>query len=218
MTEQEMRKSGGGKLSRSETVTVRLDPKLRYLAELAARLHRRTLSSYVEWAVKESLEEEPLRPVYLGPGLIASDRTIGSEAEYLWDVDDADRFAKLALRYPHLLTHEEQVKWKLIRESGAVWTGRYNGGPLNEFTWSVDEDSLIYPRLREHWATFCTVAESGEGQDKLPTWKRVDPNAPPAVPRSAPPPRSPYGSSPPSRSAPPKPSTGFDDMDDDIPF
>ena len=51
MTEQEMRKGGGGKLSRSETVTVRLDPKLRYLAELAARLHRRTLSSYVEWAI-----------------------------------------------------------------------------------------------------------------------------------------------------------------------
>ena len=45
MTEQEMRKAGGGKLSRSETVTVRLDPKLRYLAELAARIHRRTLSS-----------------------------------------------------------------------------------------------------------------------------------------------------------------------------
>jgi hypothetical protein len=47
-----MRKGGGGKLSRSETVTVRLDPKLRYLAELAARLHRRTLSSYIEWAIK----------------------------------------------------------------------------------------------------------------------------------------------------------------------
>ncbi len=212
MTEQEMRKGGGGKLSRTETVTVRLDPKLRYLAELAARLHRRTLSSYVEWSIKVALDTEDLN----SDGGIR--RTIGNEAEYLWDVDDADRFAKLALRYPHLLTHEEQVKWKSIRESGAVWRGTYNGGPLNEFTWSVDEDSLIYPLLREHWATFCAVAESGEGQDKLPTWKRVDPKAPPAVPRRAPPPRSPYGSAPPPRSAPPKPSTDFDDMDDDIPF
>ncbi len=213
MTEQELRKSGaGGKLSRSETVTVRLDPKLRYLAELAARLHRRTLSSYVEWSIKVALDTEDLN----SDGGIR--RTIGNEAEYLWDVDDADRFAKLALRYPHLLTHEEQVKWKLIRESGAVWRGRYDGGPLNEFTWSVDEDSFIYPRLREHWATFCAVAESAEGQDKLPTWKRVDPNAPAAVPRSAPPPRSPYGSAPPPRNTSPKPSTGFDDMDDDIPF
>ncbi|KPF43215.1 hypothetical protein D621_19720 [beta proteobacterium AAP51] len=212
MTEQEVRKGGGGKLSRTETVTVRLDPKLRYLAELAARLHRRTLSSYIEWSIKVALDTEDLD----SDGGIR--RTIGNEAEFLWDVDDADRFAKLALRYPHLLTHEEQVKWKLIRESGAVWRGRYDGGPLNEFTWSVNEDSLIYPRLREYWATFCAVAESGEGQDKLPTWNRVDPNAPSAVPRSAPPSRSPYRSAPPPRSAPPKLSTGFDDMDDDIPF
>ena len=51
MTEQEMRKSGGGKLSRSETVTVRLDPKLRYLAELAARIHRRTCLLYTSRCV-----------------------------------------------------------------------------------------------------------------------------------------------------------------------
>src|SRR5687768_2422071 len=99
MTEQEMRKGGGGKLSRSETVTVRLDPKLRYLAELAARLHRRTLSSYIEWAIKASLDTESVRPTNLS-GRDASDHTIGNEAEYLWDVDDADRFAKLAMRYP----------------------------------------------------------------------------------------------------------------------
>ena len=40
------RKGGGGKLARSETVTVRLDPKLRYLAELAARIQRRSVSSF----------------------------------------------------------------------------------------------------------------------------------------------------------------------------
>jgi hypothetical protein len=39
----ESKRKGGGKLSRSETVTVRLDPKLRYLAELAALKQRRTL-------------------------------------------------------------------------------------------------------------------------------------------------------------------------------
>jgi hypothetical protein len=210
MTEQEMRKSGaGGKLSRSETVTVRLDPKLRYLAELAARLHRRTLSSYIEWAIEASLDNNVLKPDFNGRGT-----SIKDDAEYLWDVDEADKFAKLALRYPHLLSHEEQVRWKLIRESGSVWKGRYNGGPLNEFTWSVDESSLIYPRLREHWTTFCAVAESGEGHDKLPTWKRIDPNASPAVPRSVPTPRS----APPPRTAPPKSSLGFDDIDDDIPF
>lgn len=199
MTEQEMRKGGGGKLSRSETVTVRLDPKLRYLAELAARLHRRTLSSYIEWAIKASLDTEIVRPTNLS-STQASNHTIGNEAEFLWDVDDADRFAKLALRYPHLLTHEEQVRWKLIRENGYLWKGSY-AGRRSEWTWTVDEDSFIYPRLREHWATFCAVADGTAGQDQLPTWVKSDPA------RRPPPPV-----------AKPAAKTSFDDMDDDIPF
>lgn len=160
---------GGGKLSRSETVTVRLDPKLRYLAELAARLHRRTLSSYVEWAIKTAIDSEAVRPANT-PGMVATDRTIGNEAEYLWDVDEADRFAKLAFRYPHLLTHEEQVRWKLVRECGYLWRGSYAGYD-ETWTWMVREESLIFERLRQHWIAFCRVADTGTGREDLPTWQ-----------------------------------------------
>ena len=198
MTEQEVRKGGGGKLSRSETVTVRLDPKLRYLAELAARLHRRTLSSYIEWSIKETLDSEALR----NSGGIR--HTIGTEAEFLWDVDDADRFAKLALRYPHLLTHEEQVRWKIIRECPGLWRGRYLGKP-EQWTWSVEEGSLHFSRLRKHWVAICDVASGVASVDTLPNWltnRSMSPD---------------YTGSPlPLSNAPPK--TGFDDMDDEIPF
>lgn len=105
------KKVGGGKLTRSETVTVRLDPKLRYLAELAARKHRRTLSSYIEWAIEESLQT-----VALAKNGVATETPIAFMANDLWDVDEADRFAKLALNCPELLTHEEQVIWKVIQE------------------------------------------------------------------------------------------------------
>lgn len=182
MTEQEMRKGGGGKLSRSETVTVRLDPKLRYLAELAARLHRRTLSSYVEWAIEASLGNNILKPDSNGQGA-----SIKDDAEYLWDVDEADRFAKLALRYPHLLSHEEQVRWKLIRENGAMWFGHFSR-KSKEWTWEVEEYSLHFPKLREHWPTFCAVADGSMSQDKLPNWVKKDPKS------------------------------SFEDIDDDIPF
>jgi hypothetical protein len=187
MTEQEKRKSGGGKLSRSETETVRLDPKLRYLAELAASIHRRTLSSYVEWAIKDALDSESIRPSWLS-GLDVSDHTIGLEAEYLWDVDDADRFAKLALRYPYLLTHEEQVLWKLIQENGLFWRGRY-AGSSNEWTWKVEEGGLIFERLREHWDKFIAVAQGRADKSTLPTWQKSKPS-----------------------------KSGFEDLDDDIPF
>lgn len=228
---------GGGKLSRSETVTVRLDPKLRYLAELAARMHRRTLSSYIEWAIEGSLDNNLIRP---DPSDPRGGPTIKDEAEYLWDVDEADRFAKLALRYPHLLTHEEQVRWKLIRENGFLWKGAYRGTAKREWTWTVDEASLVVTRLREHWAAFCQVADAGVGHSELlPTWNKTEPavpvpvvtqrstgfddmdgyTTPPAAPRrAAPPPRSPPPSRVPHQPPGPPIKTGFDDMDDDIPF
>jgi len=126
-------RGGGGKLTRSETVTVRLDPKLRYLAELAALKHRRTLSSFIEWAIEDSLQRVKLRE---GTGYNNdTGTTISDDAESLWDVDDADRFARLALKYPELLTHEEQKRWKLIRENGYLWRGRY--GSDDKWEWNV---------------------------------------------------------------------------------
>jgi len=152
MTEQEMRKGGGGKLSRSETVTVRLDPKLRYLAELAARLHRRTLSSYIEWAIKEALDGEAVRPTGM-PGHVATDHTIGNEAENLWDVDESDRFAKLAQRYPHLLTHDEQVRWKLIRECFVLWRNGFRDD---------EHRDLDFEKLRRNWSVVTKAADEGK--------------------------------------------------------
>lgn len=183
MTEQQKRKGGGGKLARSETVTVRLDPKLRYLAELAARKQRRTLSSFIEWAVEDSLNRVLVEEGFDGA-------SIADQAEKLWDVDEADRFAKLALRYPYLLTHDEQVVWKLVYENGTLWRGRY-AGPNNEWTWKVTEEALIFDRLREHWNQFIAVAQGQADKSVLPTWVK-------------------------RKQIPAK--SGFDDLDDDIPF
>ena len=97
---------GCSKLSRSEVVTVRLDPKLRYLAELAARKQRRTLSSFIEWAIEQSLAEVEL----------AKSATVADKARALWDVDECDRFIKLALHDESLLNFREQVLWKCIQE------------------------------------------------------------------------------------------------------
>lgn len=163
MAEQEKRKSGGGKLSRSETVTVRLDPKLRYLAELAARKQRRTVSSYIEWAIEESLNF-----VY-----IDENQSIAAEAASLWDVDDPDRFAKLAIRYPDMLTHEEQTLWKLVRENGRLWKG-YHLPKSGEWTWRIAENSLVFESLREYWEIFNAVAKGEAEKTSLPTWDKVE--------------------------------------------
>lgn len=193
MAADDKRKSGGGKLSRSETVTVRLDPKLRYLAELAARKQRRTLSSFIEWAIEDALGHVK---IYEGNGYNGDvDISVGADAATLWDVDEADRFAKLAVRYPDLLTHEEQVLWKLIKENGLLWRGNWRGAD-SSWQWKIEEGSLNFDRLREHWDTFKKVASGESQKSDLPTWVRAQP----AGEKKA------------------QTKSGFDNFDDDIPF
>lgn len=161
-------RKGGAKLGRSETVTVRLDPKLNYLCDLAGRAQRRTKSSFIEWAIAESLGFVILPEV---AGFDASDEvSLKQKASELWQVDEADRLAALALIAPALLTHEEQLIWRLVRENGFLWRGHYN--KQNEWTWQVSEVSLVRDRLRDRWETFKAVALGELPKEKLPTWPK----------------------------------------------
>jgi hypothetical protein len=117
-------------------------------------------------------------------------------------VDEADRFVKLALRHPHLLSHEEQVRWKLVRECGYLWRGRYEPPPSREWRWQVNEDSFCFDRLRDKWDLFCAVANGDKPASELPTWPRMNP---------APQPVS-------SHETKPVAKNGFVDMDGPIPF
>lgn len=47
---------GGGKLNRSETITIRLDPQINRLCDMAALVQRRTKSSFIEGAIIEALK------------------------------------------------------------------------------------------------------------------------------------------------------------------
>jgi hypothetical protein len=155
----------GGKLARSEVVTVRLDPRLRYGVELAARKHRRTASSFIEWSIEQALKQVVIRE-----GEYNSVFTADDVLEEVWDVDEPDRFANLALSFPELLSHEEQVLWKMIRECGYLWRGKYvKRDDTEEWTWQTNHTSLIYEQLRESWDTIKRVANGELSTDALPS-------------------------------------------------
>ena len=166
------RGGGGGKLNRSETVTIRLDLKLRYLTELAARTQRRTVSSFIEWAIEHAFDRIILREGH------QYTETLGEQSEELWDIDEPDRLAKLALRYPELLTYDEQILWKLIRECGWLWKGRHDEDGY--WQWKVKEEYLIFQRLREHWDAFKQVASGEADKSILPKSTLRIPTPPPA--------------------------------------
>jgi hypothetical protein len=71
-----------------------------------------------------------------------------------------------------LLTHEEQIVWKLVRENGSLWKGRFVGNPP-EWTWQIKEDSMIWDRLREYWSVFRDVANGTKPPTDLPRWQKV---------------------------------------------
>jgi hypothetical protein len=167
-------RKGGAKLSRSETVTVRLDPKLNYLCELAARAQRRTKSSFIEWAVAEVISTVAL-PEVVSYEFSSGDKkivTIQAKSSDLWHVDEADRVIALALIAPALLSHDEQLIWRLVKENGYLWKGSYN--LQGDWTWELDDFSLIRERLRVHWDIFKAVAAGEAESSLLPKWQKTN--------------------------------------------
>ena len=155
--QQPKRKRSGGKLSRSEVITVRFDPKLRFAAELASRKHRRTLSSFVEWAVGEVLDNVVLDA--------ESQVTVRQALKEVWDPDEADRFVRLATKYPELLNHEEERLWKCILSYQHVWMFRKQFDKGLDVEKNPREISLAV--LQEHFEDFKLMAcgEYEDGED-----------------------------------------------------
>jgi hypothetical protein len=160
--------AGGGK--RSEILSVGLDPKLRYLTEIAARKHRRSLSNYIEWAIERSLEKVILREHPTDANL---NESIANRSDYLWDVHEADRLAKTAINYPELLSPEEQILWKLICTSKFLWRDVVSTAASSSDAGLMPTDKeLIFERIREHWDRFKAVAT---GEADISTLSTADP-------------------------------------------
>lgn len=161
----------GGTLGRSETVTVRLDPKLNYLCELAARAHRRTKSSLIEAALVSALNTVAVdsRP---------SDQpvlSIAQLAEALWDVDEVNRFQRLAYHAQHLMTYEEQKIWSTLLKSAHYWIGEWT--QLDQlhlrYDFEILPQNLRLDRVRQDWELIKNIAAGRADEKKLPKMETV---------------------------------------------
>lgn len=142
------RKGGGAKLNRSATVTMRLDLRLNYLCELAARINRQTKSSFLEMAAQKAVDSTSVR---------MGGESLGEVAIDLWDVDEPDRFVKLALRFPELLTYEEQILWKLLCKYRWYW----NNKPEQTL------ENAHWVRIHHDWEALKSVAGGDALEEEL---------------------------------------------------
>jgi hypothetical protein len=156
----------GGQLSRTETITVRLDPKLNYLCEIAARSQRRTKSSMVEAALFDYLAMLAI-DVRVHPD---HRQSIASLAEQLWDVSEWERFRRLAIIAPHLMNYEEQKIWSVLTRNPYFWQGEWERVGTEEalFAPTLMATSLLTYRLEKNWETVKAVAAGEKDYKDLP--------------------------------------------------
>ena len=153
-----LKKKGGGKLSRSATVSVRLDPKLKHAADMAARYQRRTLSSLIEWAVEDSLARLEIKD--------SSNNNVNfmNVSEKTSDMNDSEKLVRIAIFFPSLLTYDELMAWKVIETHEYFW--RTNEAYNNKSAGYAITD-LALDNILEQWTNIVSLVDGGE--DKIPS-------------------------------------------------
>ncbi len=124
---------------RTESLTMRIDPKMKYLAGLAASIARLSLSSFIERALDEKIQRAEL-----WEGGVAT--KLSDVFPELWADHEADRFVLLADRLPGLLSEEQQVLWGVIQSRQDLWLQ-----PLSRGLYNVSRATFNFKALRERW-------------------------------------------------------------------
>lgn len=120
--------------SRKAVVAIRLDPRLRFAAELAAAKERRTLSNFIEWAVEHAVSLIP----------VLGDKAASEIASDAWHDDEAIRLLRTATKFEELLNYDEKEIWRLINQTADLKT---------------EDDHIDETLVSEHFETIKRVAK-----------------------------------------------------------
>lgn len=85
--------------NRTETLTVRLTQRSQWMIDIAARIYRRTLSSFVSVAAED----------YAAQVMFRDGQTIGEAMDNLWHPNPTERLLRLAHKDRSLLSFEEDL-------------------------------------------------------------------------------------------------------------
>ena len=125
-------------LTKTSTMSVRLTPKIRYLADLAAREHDMKLTGFIELCIQQFLLNGSLDATILN-GEFPNDRP-PFRNEGLWDDDAGKRFFLLVNARPDLLSDSEQrLLRKLITNSEVL----NKNGSVNRDAFSSEFSEII---------------------------------------------------------------------------
>jgi hypothetical protein len=116
---------------KTETLTLRLDPKVKLMIELISRIRRQSITGVVEAAIEE-IAFDLDAPVVSGGK--AWPMSLLSAVSEIWSTDESERFIHLCTHLPSLITYEEQRLWETIKASKFFLT---DGLADNAVYWDV---------------------------------------------------------------------------------
>lgn len=99
---------------KTETLTLRLDPKVKFMIEVVSRLKRQSITGVVEAAIEELAFDLDV-PFHDGGN--TENRSVANALTKVWSTDESERFINLCYHLPNLLTFEEQRIWETIKSS-----------------------------------------------------------------------------------------------------
>jgi hypothetical protein len=185
------------KRAKSESLSLRLDPKTRFVLEFVARVEARSITTIVERAIREHADRVPVGREPSGYGNGTDERQTWTA---FWDPSEGVRTLKM-LSEPELRTNHDDDERHAFTMAHRQFFYDSDGDPVRAYAdilWpEIDEFLEIWrtERTKNYWA-------AGEKMKARLSAARVAP--PEWPPKSAP------------KKAPPPPGGG--DLDDDIPF
>ena len=154
-----MPKLAKGAVPKSALVTIRLTPRMRYGLDLMTRIHQRSITESVKFAI-ENLFATPV------VGLLLDARGNDEHAQDLlkltWREEEWQRFVMVAAYYPEALTKEEVMAWQAICDNRKYWKDRtprtklVEKLPPHQLLGGLDDKQLEadWPRLKGRIGTF----------------------------------------------------------------
>lgn len=100
---------------KTEALSIRIDPRLKYGLELLSRHQRRAVTGVVEWALSEALSSEVMTDV------LENRYTLANVLPTLWSENEIERLLALWFHFPTLLTYEESRLVNVLLRTDELW-------------------------------------------------------------------------------------------------
>lgn len=114
---------------KSEALSVRIDPRMKYGLDLLARHQRRAVTGVVEWCLSEVFRAESV------PGTKGRTYTIDDAIRITWSENELERLLALWFEFPALLSYEESRMVNTLLRTLNLWV-KFEPTRINNFRWN----------------------------------------------------------------------------------